>query len=174
LDYILALSSLAGPAQGMAKATSVARRAPPAGVESHSPLAAVANGAKVWMRPVAHDGTTLRRCRDCVRPQRAATPAQFRKHCAERAPSANDRVGTGDRRGNREKRLQLPFRGRRDASGRKAARGRGIHFGCPRKLHSEQRKLARQLIDEGQSVREIADTFNVHTATIYRLSATAA
>jgi transposase len=32
----------------------------------------------------------------------------------------------------------------------------------------------RRLINEGKSVREIADTFNVHTATIYRLSATAA
>jgi Helix-turn-helix domain len=38
----------------------------------------------------------------------------------------------------------------------------------------KQTKLARRLIDEGKSVREIADTFNVHTATIYRLSATAA
>jgi DNA invertase Pin-like site-specific DNA recombinase len=42
------------------------------------------------------------------------------------------------------------------------------------KLNPEQTKLARRLIDEGQSVRQIADTFNVHTATIYRLSATAA
>ncbi|MBV8357737.1 MAG: helix-turn-helix domain-containing protein [Deltaproteobacteria bacterium] len=33
--------------------------------------------------------------------------------------------------------------------------------------------LAQRLIDEGKSVREIAETFNVHTATIYRLSATA-
>jgi IS30 family transposase len=28
----------------------------------------------------------------------------------------------------------------------------------------------RRLIDEGQSVREIADTLNVHAATICRLS----
>jgi Helix-turn-helix domain of resolvase len=34
----------------------------------------------------------------------------------------------------------------------------GIHFGRPRKLNPEQTKLARRLIDEGQSVREIADT----------------
>jgi transposase len=34
--------------------------------------------------------------------------------------------------------------------------------------------LARWLIDEGQSVRKIADTFNVHTATICRLSKAAA
>jgi DNA invertase Pin-like site-specific DNA recombinase len=62
----------------------------------------------------------------------------------------------------------------RTSAGREAARGRGIHFGRPRKLNSEQAKLAQRLIDEGKSVREIADTFNVHTATIYRLSATAA
>jgi transposase len=32
----------------------------------------------------------------------------------------------------------------------------------------------RRLINDGKSVRELADTFNVHTATIYRLSSTAA
>jgi DNA invertase Pin-like site-specific DNA recombinase len=62
----------------------------------------------------------------------------------------------------------------RTSAGREAARRRGTHFGRPRKLNSEQAKLAQRLIDEGQSVREIADTFNVHTATIYRLSRTAA
>jgi DNA invertase Pin-like site-specific DNA recombinase len=62
----------------------------------------------------------------------------------------------------------------RAGAGREAARRRGIHFGRPRKLNPEQRKVARRLIDEGQSVREIADTFNVHTATIYRLSSTVA
>src|SRR5713226_7740582 len=61
----------------------------------------------------------------------------------------------------------------RTSAGREAARRRGIHFGRPRKLNAEQAKLARRLIDEGKSVREIADTFNVHTATIYRLSAAA-
>jgi DNA invertase Pin-like site-specific DNA recombinase len=59
----------------------------------------------------------------------------------------------------------------RTCAGREAARRRGIHLGRPRKLNPEQTKLARRLIDEGQSVREVADTFNVHTATIYRLSA---
>jgi transposase len=34
--------------------------------------------------------------------------------------------------------------------------------------------LVRRLINGGKSVREIANTFNVHTATIYRVSATAA
>jgi DNA invertase Pin-like site-specific DNA recombinase len=62
----------------------------------------------------------------------------------------------------------------RTSVGREAARRRGTHFGRPRKLNADQIKLARRLIDEGQSVREIADTFNVHTATIYRLSSAAA
>ena len=46
----------------------------------------------------------------------------------------------------------------RTSAGREAARRRGTHFGRPRKLNSEQAKLAQRLIDEGQSVREIADT----------------
>ncbi len=59
----------------------------------------------------------------------------------------------------------------RTAAGREAARSRGGRFGRPRKLNSAQEQLARRLIDEGKPVSEIAKTFNVHTATIYRLSA---
>jgi DNA invertase Pin-like site-specific DNA recombinase len=59
----------------------------------------------------------------------------------------------------------------RTAAGRDAARSRGVQFGRPRKLNSEQEQLARRLIDEGKSVSEVAKTFNVHAATIYRLSA---
>jgi len=62
----------------------------------------------------------------------------------------------------------------RTGAGRQAARRRGIHFGRPRKLNLEQTNLVLRLVNEGKSVREIADTFNVHTATIYRLSAAAA
>jgi len=62
----------------------------------------------------------------------------------------------------------------RTSAGRETAGRRGIHFGRPRKLNPEQVKLARRLFDEGKSVREIADTFNVHPTTIYRLSATPA
>ncbi len=43
-------------------------------------------------------------------------------------------------------------------------------MGRPRTLNPEQINSVRRLINEGKSVREIADTFNVHTATIYRLS----
>jgi DNA invertase Pin-like site-specific DNA recombinase len=60
----------------------------------------------------------------------------------------------------------------RSSAGRHAARRRGIHFGRARKLNLEQTNLVRRLINEGKSVREIADTFNVHTAPIYRVSET--
>jgi DNA invertase Pin-like site-specific DNA recombinase len=59
----------------------------------------------------------------------------------------------------------------RTAAGREAARRRGVRFGQPRKLNSEQEQLARRLIGEGKSVSEVAKTFNVHAATIYRLPA---
>lgn len=57
----------------------------------------------------------------------------------------------------------------RTAAGREAARSRGVRFGRPRKLNPEQEQLARRLIDEGKPVSEVAKTFNVHPATIYRL-----
>jgi hypothetical protein len=46
-------------------------------------------------------------------------------------------------------------------------------LGRPQKLNVEQINLVRLLINEGKPVREIADTFNVHTAIIYRLSTAA-
>ena len=62
----------------------------------------------------------------------------------------------------------------RTSAGQQAVRRRGIRFGSPRKLNPEQTNLVRRLINERKSAREIADTFNVRTTTIYRLSATAA
>jgi DNA invertase Pin-like site-specific DNA recombinase len=62
----------------------------------------------------------------------------------------------------------------RTKAGRVAARDRGVSFGRPRKLNPEQAKLAQRLISEGKPVRQIAETFNVHAATIYRLSEVAA
>ena len=38
----------------------------------------------------------------------------------------------------------------------------------------KQTKLAQRLVDEGKGIREIAEIFNVHVATIYRLSPTGA
>jgi DNA invertase Pin-like site-specific DNA recombinase len=58
----------------------------------------------------------------------------------------------------------------RTKAGRDAARTRGVRFGCPQKLNPEQKLLAQRLIQERRAVREIATTFNVHPATIYRLS----
>ncbi len=57
----------------------------------------------------------------------------------------------------------------RTGAGREAARKRGVQFGRPRKLNSEQEQLVRRLLNEGKSVRELAKTFDVHIATIYRL-----
>ena len=56
----------------------------------------------------------------------------------------------------------------RTEEGRQAARLRGVPFGRPRKLRPDQQALARQLLVEGRSVSEVARTFNVHPATIYR------
>lgn len=57
----------------------------------------------------------------------------------------------------------------RTSAGRKAALTRGVRFGRPKKINDEQRVLALRLLQEGKSTSEIAKTFNVHKATIYRL-----
>ena len=59
----------------------------------------------------------------------------------------------------------------RTGAGRDAAKERGFRFGRPRKLNEDQVKVASQLLTEGKAVRDIARTFNVHEATIYRLAA---
>ena len=56
----------------------------------------------------------------------------------------------------------------RTEEGRRAAQARGVPFGRPPKLRPEQSALARHLIEEGKSVTEVARTFNVHVATVYR------
>src|SRR5437588_12267252 len=62
----------------------------------------------------------------------------------------------------------------RTGAGRQAAKQRGVKFGRPQKLNKEQQTLALRLLKEGKSVNEVAKTFKVHTATIYRISKTAA
>lgn len=57
----------------------------------------------------------------------------------------------------------------RTGAGRIAAKNRGVRFGRPEKMNEEQKLLARRLLQEEKSVGEIAKTFNVHKATIYRL-----
>jgi DNA invertase Pin-like site-specific DNA recombinase len=56
----------------------------------------------------------------------------------------------------------------RTEEGRTAAKKRGVPFGRPRKLRPDQQDLIRRLIEEGRSVSDVARTFNVHPATIYR------
>jgi DNA invertase Pin-like site-specific DNA recombinase len=57
----------------------------------------------------------------------------------------------------------------RTNAGRIAAKKRGVRFGRPEKMNEEQKSLAKRLLQEDKSVSEIAKTFNVHKATIYRL-----
>ena len=57
----------------------------------------------------------------------------------------------------------------RTGAGRAAAKERGVRFGRPEKMNEEQKLLAKRLLQEDKSVSEIARTFNVHKATIYRL-----
>jgi len=56
----------------------------------------------------------------------------------------------------------------RTSAGRKAAIDRGVKFGRPRALNSNQLKAAQELRKQGYSIREIAENFGVHQATIYR------
>ena len=58
----------------------------------------------------------------------------------------------------------------RTGAGRQAAKQRGVSFGPPRKLNPDQDQVASRLLSEGKAVRDIARTFNVHEATIYRLA----
>jgi hypothetical protein len=59
----------------------------------------------------------------------------------------------------------------RTGAGRIAAMKRGVRFGRPAKLDKEKAALATRLIAEGRSVKEVAKTFGVHKATLYRAAA---
>jgi DNA invertase Pin-like site-specific DNA recombinase len=56
----------------------------------------------------------------------------------------------------------------RTRCGRVAARARGVRFGRPPKLSSEQIALARRLLDEGHPVCAVAKILKVHRTTLYR------
>ena len=60
----------------------------------------------------------------------------------------------------------------RTGTGRIAAMKRGVRFGRPVRLNTEQAILARRLLDEGKSAKEVAMTFGVNRSTIYRATAT--
>ena len=57
----------------------------------------------------------------------------------------------------------------RTGAGRVDAQKRGVQFGRPKKMNADQQTLAQRLLQEGRSVREVARTFSVHPATLYRI-----
>ena len=61
----------------------------------------------------------------------------------------------------------------RTGTGRIAAMKRGVRFGRPASLNSERADLARRLLAEGKSAKEVAATFGVNRSTIYRATASA-
>lgn len=56
----------------------------------------------------------------------------------------------------------------RTSGGRAAAKAKGVLFGRPPALSAEQIGLARQLVEEGQNPRAVAQILKVHPATLYR------
>jgi DNA invertase Pin-like site-specific DNA recombinase len=56
----------------------------------------------------------------------------------------------------------------RTTTGRKAAQARGVRFGRPRALSTENIKKARNLLADGQPMSAVAAQMNVHTTTLYR------
>ncbi len=62
----------------------------------------------------------------------------------------------------------------RTQRGREAAKARGVKFGPPSALTPEQIAHARQLIEQGRPVKEVATLLGVHRATVYRAIGAAA
>jgi DNA invertase Pin-like site-specific DNA recombinase len=58
----------------------------------------------------------------------------------------------------------------RTNDGRVAAKARGVAFGRPKKMRPDQQQLARELVRDGKSISAVARTFDVHPATIYRVT----
>ena len=56
----------------------------------------------------------------------------------------------------------------RTRAGVKAAKGRGVKCGRKPKRTAQQKHHARQLLDQGQTVQDVAALLNVHRTTIYR------
>jgi DNA invertase Pin-like site-specific DNA recombinase len=59
----------------------------------------------------------------------------------------------------------------RTGEGRERAKKAGVRFGRPVKLSAHQRREALQRMDAGESVVELARTFGVDRATLYRMHA---
>ena len=58
----------------------------------------------------------------------------------------------------------------RTGEGRKRAKERGVKFGRPKKLTSHQRQEALKRLHAGETMSDIARSFNVHHTTISRLA----
>jgi len=56
----------------------------------------------------------------------------------------------------------------RTKTGRIAALERGVKFGRPKKLTPAEKKQVKRRRENGESIRDIADSFNVHFTTVYR------
>jgi DNA invertase Pin-like site-specific DNA recombinase len=59
----------------------------------------------------------------------------------------------------------------RTSNGRLAAQKRGVKFGRPSKLDPNQIEAIKSLIEKGNSIKRVAETFKTHPATIYRMLA---
>jgi DNA invertase Pin-like site-specific DNA recombinase len=61
----------------------------------------------------------------------------------------------------------------RTGEGRERAKVKGVRFGRPLKLSPHQRREALKRLGDGESVVDVARTFGVDRATVYRLQAAA-
>src|SRR5450631_3124828 len=61
----------------------------------------------------------------------------------------------------------------RTGEGRERAKGRGVRFGRPLKLSAHQRREAIERLDAGDAVVDVARTFGLDRATLYRMRAEA-
>jgi DNA invertase Pin-like site-specific DNA recombinase len=59
----------------------------------------------------------------------------------------------------------------RTGEGRKRAKERGVKFGRPRKMTPHQRQEALQRLAAGETMTDVARTYNVDPGTISRLAA---
>jgi DNA invertase Pin-like site-specific DNA recombinase len=62
----------------------------------------------------------------------------------------------------------------RTGEGRERAQARGVRFGRPLKLSAHQRREAIERLDAGDAVVDVARTFGVDRATLYRMRSEAA
>jgi DNA invertase Pin-like site-specific DNA recombinase len=59
----------------------------------------------------------------------------------------------------------------RTGEGRERAKAKGVQFGRPPKMSAHQRREALQRMDAGESMVDLARTFGVDRATLYRMQA---